>query len=153
MNQQNGKKGKKAARIESNKSSKTFRATKALCEKYLCEEYKATLEAVKTNKMYVSCEKILQMIETQECFGGKNPADHKIVVRTEKQYKKYFRSEEGKNHMWQVVLEFPKLNKNRDDIKIECWFLESHQFISVEFLKFCAISRSFFEISTFAAFL
>jgi hypothetical protein len=62
-------------------------------------------------------------------------------------------SKEGKARNWQVVVEPPIMNKKRDGIKIECWFIESHQFVSVEILKFAAISKSPFEKVTFAAFL
>ena len=43
MHEQKGHKGKKAAKIESSRTSRTYKAAKELCIKYLCEDHKETL--------------------------------------------------------------------------------------------------------------
>ncbi len=103
MHEQKGHKGKKAAKIQSSRTSQTFKAVKVFCEKYLCEAYKKTLEQVKNEEQYITCEEILDMIETEEYYDKQKPTDRNVTITTETLYKKYFRSKEGKNRRWFIL--------------------------------------------------
>jgi hypothetical protein len=93
------------------------------------------------------------MIETEEYYNKLKPTDRNVTITTEALYKKYFRSKKGKERRWFILQEFPTLTKHRDGMKVELWFMDSHELVKIEVLKFIKLSNSDFEKVALAAFL
>ena len=72
--------------------SKTLRAVKQLCVKYLCEANEATLTRVKTKDMYSSYKAMKKLAMK---YYKAEPTNDDVIVNTLARYKKYFRSTEG----------------------------------------------------------
>jgi hypothetical protein len=65
----------------------------------------------------------------------------------------YFESEEGVNLKWKVIREHPRMSIMKDAICVYVWFTSSNIIVTVDFLKFAAISVNKFEMVVFTAFL
>ncbi len=80
--------------------SKTLRAVKQLCVKYLCEANEATFTRVKNKDMYIAYGpmKKLAIKEFKD-----EPTNDDVIVNTLARYKKYFRSTEGCKRKWMIL--------------------------------------------------
>ena len=115
--------------------------------KYLCEEYKDTARAVDAVNIYMEQDKI-----KEECskLEKEYPQNSSTVIDTVGLYKLYFKSPDGKGHLWKIVLEIPNLPVKKDAIYVRVWFPTSNVIVKADIMKFDAFADDFEMVALLA---
>ena len=111
--------------------SKTLRAVKELCTKYLCEANKPTFTFVCDADMYISYSAMNKEAKLQFKYY---PTYNKVVVNTLFLYDRYFRSNWGSERKWMILKEFPEFSVKQDALYIDVWFWKQNEVVQIDIL-------------------
>ena len=130
--------------------SKTLRAVKQLCVKYLCEANEATLTRVKDKDIYSSYKAMKKL--AMKVYKA-HPTNDDVIVNTITRYKKYFRSTEGRKREWKIMKVFPELSEKQDALYQDFWFCKQNEVVQIDILKVASFCKDKFEMVAITAFL
>ena len=106
--------------------SKTFRAAKELCVKYLCDENTALYNKVSNAHMYITYTNMNKMAKKE---FNHYPTNDNVIVDTQEKYKEYFRSAQGCKRDWMILKEFPELSEMHDALYLDVWFFKQNEVV------------------------
>jgi hypothetical protein len=113
-------------KIKSANKSKTFKAAKELCVKYLCEENTALYNKVSNAHMYITYTNMNKMAKKE---FNHYPTNDNVIVDTQEKYKEYFRSPQGSKRDWMILKEFPELSEMHDALYLDVWFFKQNEVV------------------------
>ena len=106
--------------------SKTFRAAKELCVKFLCKENEALYKKVSNAHMYITYSSMNKMAKKEFNYY---PTNDNVIVDTQEKYNDYFRSRQGSKRDWMILKEFPELSEMHDALYLDVWFFKQNEVV------------------------
>ncbi len=126
LNQEMGHEAHNEDHIKRANKSKTFKAAKELCVKYLCEENTALYNKVSNAHMYITYTNMNKLAKKEFDYY---PTNDKVIVDTEAKSNHYFRSAQGRKRDWMILKEFPELSEKHDALYLDVWFFKQNEVV------------------------